>query len=118
MNDEDGLAIAMLVLRAATQVVDGIQRGLAARGFTDVRPAHGFTRETDPRDGRSRLLCLTARGWACTHAAEQAAAETAGAWERQLGADTMASLHAALPAVVLPGRLRRPSDHHDIPTVA
>ena len=32
----------MLVLRAAAQVVEGIQRGLAEDGFTDVRPAHGF----------------------------------------------------------------------------
>ncbi len=42
VGDEDGLVVAMLVLRAATQVVDGIQRGLAERGFTDVRPVHGF----------------------------------------------------------------------------
>jgi DNA-binding MarR family transcriptional regulator len=34
--------VAMLILRAATQVIDGIQRGLAERGFSDVRPAHGF----------------------------------------------------------------------------
>ncbi|MGV9746008.1 MarR family winged helix-turn-helix transcriptional regulator [Rhodococcus zopfii] len=31
-----------LVLRAATQLVDAIQDGVAARGFTDVRPSHGF----------------------------------------------------------------------------
>ncbi len=30
------------VLRLATQLVDGIQDGLARRGFSDVRPAHGF----------------------------------------------------------------------------
>jgi DNA-binding MarR family transcriptional regulator len=34
--------VAMLILRAATQVIEGIQRGLAERGFSDVRPAHGF----------------------------------------------------------------------------
>lgn len=139
------MAVAMLVLRAAAQVVDGIQRGLAERGFTDVRPAHGFafvrisggdatvvevaehlgvtkqaasqlveqlvqrgyvTREADPRDGRSRLLRLTEHGRACTRAAEQAAAETAEVWSRQLGADTMAILNTALQTVVLPGRLR------------
>jgi DNA-binding MarR family transcriptional regulator len=33
---------AVAVLRLATQLVDGIQDGLARRGFDDVRPAHGF----------------------------------------------------------------------------
>lgn len=42
MAEEHARAVSMLVLRAATQVIDGIQRGLAERGFDDVRPAHGF----------------------------------------------------------------------------
>ncbi|PZS29537.1 MAG: MarR family transcriptional regulator [Pseudonocardiales bacterium] len=33
---------AAAVLRVATQLVDGIQEGLARRGFDDVRPVHGF----------------------------------------------------------------------------
>jgi DNA-binding MarR family transcriptional regulator len=33
---------AVAVLRLASQLVDGIQEGLARRGFDDVRPAHGF----------------------------------------------------------------------------
>ena len=113
MTDDSGVAVAMLVLGAATQVIDGIQHGLAERGFADVRPAHGFAfvrisagdasmidvadylgvtkqaasqlveqlvqrgyviREADPGDARSRILKLTERGWACTRAAEQAAA--------------------------------------------
>lgn len=145
MGNEDGLAVSMLILQAATQVVHGIQRGVEERGFTDVRPAHGFafvrisagdatvgdvaehlgvtkqaasqlleqlvrrgyvTRELDPGDGRSRLLRLTERGWACTRAAEAAAAETTDAWELVLGADAMTALRAALEAVVVPGRLR------------
>lgn len=135
----------MLVLRVATQVVDGIHRGVAERGFTDVRPSHGFafvrissgdattvevaehlgvtkqaasqlveqlvqrgylTREADPRDGRSRLLKLTARGWACTRAAEQAAADTVAEWGHQLGPENMANLQIALRTVMLPGPLR------------
>lgn len=41
MHSEDwGTATA--VLRLASQLVDGIQDGLSRRGFTDVRPAHGF----------------------------------------------------------------------------
>jgi DNA-binding MarR family transcriptional regulator len=34
--------VAVAVLRLASQLVDGIQEGLARRGFDDVRPAHGF----------------------------------------------------------------------------
>lgn len=33
---------AVATLRVSAQLVDGIQKGLAARGFDDVRPAHGF----------------------------------------------------------------------------
>ena len=145
MSDDDGLVVAMLVLRAAAQIVDGIQHGLAERGFADVRPAHGFvfvrisagdatvvevahhlgvskqaasqlveqlvqrgyvSRQADPSDRRSRLLRLTELGWACTRAAEDAAADTAGGWEQQLGADTMARVRTALQEVVVPGRLR------------
>lgn len=38
----DGSITAAAVLRVATQLVNGIQEGLARRGFDDVRPAHGF----------------------------------------------------------------------------
>lgn len=33
---------AVAVLRLAGELIDGIQAGLARRGFDDVRPAHGF----------------------------------------------------------------------------
>jgi len=39
---DDGWTTAVAVLRLASQLVDGIQEGLARRGFDDVRPAHGF----------------------------------------------------------------------------
>ena len=39
----------MLVLRAAAQIVDGIQHGLAERGFADVRPA--LSRQRIPATG-------------------------------------------------------------------
>ena len=35
-------ATAVAVLRVASQLVEGIQQGLAHRGFDDVRPMHGF----------------------------------------------------------------------------
>ena len=38
----DSWETAIAVLRLASQLVDGIQEGLARRGFNDVRPAHGF----------------------------------------------------------------------------
>lgn len=38
----DGPMTAMAVLRVASQLVDGIQEGLARLGFDDVRPVHGF----------------------------------------------------------------------------
>lgn len=38
----DAWSTAAGVLRIATQLVDGIQAGVARRGFDDVRPAHGF----------------------------------------------------------------------------
>jgi len=41
----DSWETAVAVLRLASQLVDGIQEGLARRGFNDVRPAHGFAFE-------------------------------------------------------------------------
>ncbi|SHH46303.1 MarR family protein [Jatrophihabitans endophyticus] len=41
MIDSDW-ATATALLRCSAQLVDGIQAGLVARGFTDVRPAYGF----------------------------------------------------------------------------
>ena len=145
MAEDHPSDVAMLVLRAATQIIDAIQQGLAERGFGDVRPAHGFafarisagdasvadvathlgvtkqavsqlveqlvqrgyvTREPSTRDRRAHRLALTARGWACTRAAEQAAGDTTAAWQRQLGKQRMTEFHAALHAVVIPGTLR------------
>jgi DNA-binding MarR family transcriptional regulator len=42
MRDDDALTLSALVLASANALVDGIQAGVVARGFTDVRPAHGF----------------------------------------------------------------------------
>lgn len=38
----DLLDLPVLLLGAARTLVDGIDAGVRARGFTDVRPAHGF----------------------------------------------------------------------------
>jgi DNA-binding MarR family transcriptional regulator len=38
----DTWSTATSVLRLATQLVEGVQRGVAEAGFDDVRPVHGF----------------------------------------------------------------------------
>jgi DNA-binding MarR family transcriptional regulator len=42
MDETDAMAVATLILSASNAIIDGIQAGIAARGFADVRPAHGF----------------------------------------------------------------------------
>jgi len=145
MSSPDASTLTALVLRVATQLIEGIDDGVAARGFTDVRPAHGFAfvrisvggattvevaehlgvtkqaasqlveqlvqrgyvrREPDPADGRARRLQLTERGWACTRAAEQAAADLITTWQQRAGAQALAHLHQGLQAVAEPGPLR------------
>ncbi|KUL32678.1 MarR family winged helix-turn-helix transcriptional regulator [Actinoplanes awajinensis] len=38
----DLLDLPVLLLGAASTLVDGIDAGVRARGFTDIRPAHGY----------------------------------------------------------------------------
>jgi DNA-binding MarR family transcriptional regulator len=42
MPDHDAQSLAAALLAASRGLVDGISAGVRARGFTDVRPAHGF----------------------------------------------------------------------------
>lgn len=42
MSGPDAGTLTVLVLRVAAQLIEGIQDGVTTRGFTDVRPAHGF----------------------------------------------------------------------------
>ena len=145
MRDDDALALSTVVLAAGNALVDGIQDGLTARGFTDVRPAHGFAfarlapagatvsqlaahlgitrqaaaqlvdelvtkgyvqRRRHPDDGRAQLVTLTERGWACTRAAEAAAAETVGTWAAILGEDRVNAIRYALAEIAPAGHLR------------
>ncbi|MEU6806045.1 MarR family winged helix-turn-helix transcriptional regulator [Streptomyces neyagawaensis] len=61
--------------QGASQLVDE----LVAKGYVERRP--------HPRDARARLVVLTERGWACTRAAEEAAAEVVEAWSGALGGE-------------------------------
>jgi DNA-binding MarR family transcriptional regulator len=145
MRDDDALTLSALVLAAGNALVDGIQAGVVERGFTDVRPAHGFAfarlapsgatvselaahlgitrqaaaqlvdelvakdyvaRRPHPDDGRAQLITLTERGWACTRAAEAAAAETVRTWAAILGEDRLRAVRHALAEIAPAGHLR------------
>ena len=54
--------------QAASQLVDELVR----KGYVERLP--------HPGDARARLIVLTERGWECTRAAEEAAAEAVRAW--------------------------------------
>lgn len=145
MHDDAAQHLTVVLLAAANALIDGIHAGVVARGFDDLRPAHGFAftrlapdgatisdlaahldvtrqaasqlvdeleikgyveRRPHPADGRARLVVLTERGWACTRAAEQAAASVARSWAGVLGEDRLRALTADLGALAPPGRLR------------
>lgn len=40
--ETESIELAVYVLDAASQVIDRIQQGMDERGYTDIRPAHGF----------------------------------------------------------------------------
>jgi DNA-binding MarR family transcriptional regulator len=42
MHEDDAQSLAFGLLAASRALVDGISAGVRARGFDDVRPAHGF----------------------------------------------------------------------------
>ncbi|WP_327144237.1 MarR family winged helix-turn-helix transcriptional regulator [Nocardia sp. NBC_01327] len=137
--------LPMLLLAAAAEVTDAVDRGVVAAGFTDVRPTHGFAfvrmvpdgatvgeiaehlgvtkqaasqlvdelvkrgyaeRNPHPHDARARLITLTERGWACTRAADAAAAQFTEHWARALGPAAVVELRNMLAHVVTPGRVR------------
>ncbi|WP_082772510.1 MarR family winged helix-turn-helix transcriptional regulator [Actinoplanes sp. TFC3] len=143
--DRNLLDLPVLVLGAARALVDGIDAGVRARGFTDIRPAHGFAfarlsgsgatvvqlaehldvtkqaasqmvdelvrrgyveRHPHPTDARARLIVLTARGQACTRAADEAAVEVLQPWAAALGEERLAALRTDLARLAAPGRLR------------
>lgn len=134
-----------LLLSAARGLVDGIDAGVRARGFTDVRPAHGFAftllsaggatvvelarhldvtkqaasqmveeltakgyveRRPHPDDARAKLIVLTDKGWSCTRAADEAAAEILRSWSDRIGDRRLTALRADLATLAVPGRLR------------
>ncbi|OMI90517.1 MarR family transcriptional regulator [Streptomyces sp. M1013] len=80
--------------QAASQLVDELVR----KGFAERRP--------HPADARARLVVMTEAGWACTRAAEAAAAEAVGAWAEVLGEDAVRALADSLLRVAPGGPIR------------
>src|SRR3954451_5989854 len=80
--------------QAASQMVEE----LVTKGYVQRRP--------HPDDARARLIVLTAKGWACTRAADEAAAEVLRPWADALGPHRLDALRADLSRIATPGRLR------------
>ncbi|MFE9444306.1 MarR family winged helix-turn-helix transcriptional regulator [Streptomyces sp. NPDC006602] len=80
--------------QAASQLVDEIVR----KGYAERRP--------HPGDARARLVVLTGRGWACTRAAEEAAAEAVGAWVALLGEGEVRALRDRLGRIAPYGPIK------------
>ncbi|MFE2213877.1 MarR family winged helix-turn-helix transcriptional regulator [Streptomyces canus] len=80
--------------QAASQLVDEIVR----RGYAERRP--------HPGDARARLIVLTERGWACTRAAEEAAAEAVRSWIDVLGESDVRALRDRLGRIAPYGPIR------------
>ncbi|MFF3908977.1 MarR family winged helix-turn-helix transcriptional regulator [Streptomyces sp. NPDC001848] len=70
--------------QAASRLVEEIVR----KGYAERRP--------HPEDARARLIVLTERGWACTRAAEEAAADAVRPWVELLGEREIRSLRRQL----------------------
>ncbi|MDH6109813.1 DNA-binding MarR family transcriptional regulator [Kitasatospora sp. MAP12-15] len=80
--------------QAASQLVDE----LVGKGYVERHP--------HPSDARARLVVMTERGWACTRAADEAAAEAIRPWEAELGPQRLRELRDALARLAPSGRLR------------
>ncbi|WP_077799543.1 MarR family winged helix-turn-helix transcriptional regulator [Streptomyces sp. JHA26] len=80
--------------QAASQLVDELVR----KGYAERRP--------HPVDARARLVVLTERGWACTRAAEEAAAEAVRGWGDVIGEDGVHALYGLVARVASEGPVR------------
>ena len=80
--------------QAASQLVDEVVR----KGYVERRP--------HPDDARARLLVLTERGWACTRAAEEAAAEAVRPWVELLGEGEVRALRDRLVRIAPYGPIK------------
>jgi len=80
--------------QAASQLVEELVR----KGYVERRP--------HPDDARARLIVLTELGWACTRAAEAAAADAVRAWGELLGEGELRALRDRLVRIAPYGPIR------------
>lgn len=80
--------------QAASQLVEELVR----KGYVERLP--------HPEDARARLIVLTERGWECTRAAEEAAAEAVRAWVAVLGEGQVHLLRDQLSRIAPNGPIR------------
>ncbi|MFG2476941.1 MarR family winged helix-turn-helix transcriptional regulator [Streptomyces fagopyri] len=80
--------------QAASQLVDELVR----KGYVERHP--------HPGDARARLIVLTERGWACTRAAEESAAEAVRPWVELLGEGEVGVLRERLLRIAPYGPIR------------
>ncbi|MGW1071014.1 MarR family winged helix-turn-helix transcriptional regulator [Streptomyces aureus] len=80
--------------QGASQIVEELVR----KGYVERRP--------HPEDARARLVVLTELGWACTRAAEEAAADAVGAWAEVLGESEMRALRTLLTGIAPYGPIK------------
>jgi len=84
----------------------GVTKQAAAQLVQQLEERGYVTRRPHPHDARASLLALTARGVACTVAAEEAASEAVERWRPALGDRCFRELQLALRTIVQPGPLR------------
>ncbi|AOR35197.1 MarR family transcriptional regulator [Streptomyces fodineus] len=145
MYNSEAMALSAALLAVAGDLTQRIHDGVTARGFADLRPAHGFAfarlapdgatvtdlaahlgvtkqaasqlvdeivrkgyaeRRPHPQDARARLVVLTERGWACTRAAEEAAAEVVEGWAALLGQGEVCALGECLARIAPYGPIK------------
>ncbi len=96
----DGATVTDLAVHLGTtkQAASQLVEELVRKGYVERRP--------HPADARARLVVLTEAGWACTRAAEEAAAEAVGAWAGVLGEDGVRALRDGLLRVAPGGPIR------------
>ncbi|MET8287518.1 MarR family winged helix-turn-helix transcriptional regulator [Streptomyces sp. NPDC005132] len=80
--------------QAASQLVEELVR----KGYVERHP--------HPGDARARLVVLTERGWACTRAAEESAAEAVRPWVELLGEGEVGVLRERLLRIAPYGPIR------------
>ncbi|WP_145788455.1 MarR family winged helix-turn-helix transcriptional regulator [Kitasatospora atroaurantiaca] len=80
--------------QAASQLVEELVR----KGYVERQP--------HPADARARLIVLTDRGWACTRAADAAAADAVRPWAAALGERRLRELRDDLARLAPTGQLR------------